>query len=364
MDPKLTIVIPYHAEEATMHFVKQQLNYYHFNITPMVVVLAVSGDNILKLELEQFIKKFNEPRFVIFKAEESNITNVVSFAKKIHDALKLVTTPYVAINGADDVIIPEAADKGTEVLAHNLDIAAVKGYTVVCYFNSGNFLSFDDLGIMNNLPIKRLKLALKDRDSIFYILRRTKDLVAEYENIVSLSKKSKIVANSFYHIEHFMALSLASLGKIYVFDSPWRLQGSHNNNHSSHTPASFLRVQLGVLDKANYEWFRSVTKNMDDLSYNYYKFLWVCSQIRGISITFKQIVYNFIHKKCSFMDSIRLFTYLILNKVYIFSQKGLPKKWFGERVEDFVKTEQYLSLKKHYFSEKDIELIESNNVSS
>ena len=242
----------------------------------------------------------------------------------------------------------------------------MKGRTV--YFNceSGELWVTKDLAILNDCPFDRIKLAIKDRDSIFYIIRRTSELVKEYANIISLLEKSSIVSKSPYHIEHFIALSLASSGKVYVFKSPWRLQCSHKNNHSSHTPASFLRVELGVIDKATYEWFKSVNQNMHGLmSYRYYRFLWVCHQIRGTSVTLRQIVYNFIYKNCSLIDSIRIFAYFILNKIYIFSQKLLPEKCFGERVklyesaEKIINTEQYSLLKQYYFSENDIKLLES-----
>ena len=361
MDFKFSIVIPYHTTSNTMHFIKRQLNYYHINSIPMTIVVAVSGDEILKVELEQFIKKLNDPRFVIFTTNENDIKNVVSFVKKIFDALKLVTTPYVVINGADDVILPEAACEGIEVLSNNPDIAAVKGHTI--YFNciSGKILISQDLEIIDNFPINRLKLAIKDRDSIFYIIRRTKDLVREYGNIVSLSKTSKIVSNSLYHIEHFKALSVASLGKVCIFKSPWRLQSSHKNNHTSHTNAAFVRVELGVVDKTTYEWFKSVNKNMHDLSYNIYKFLWEFHQIRGISVTLKQIAYNYIYKNCSLITSIRILIYFILNKILVLLQKCFDNKpGFFYNAEDFFKTEQYDLLKKYYFSENDIKLIESN----
>lgn len=365
MDCKFTIVIPYHAHSKTIDFLKRQLNYYHFNPIPMAVILAVSGNEIIKDELERFLKKLNNSRFIFFATDEKDITNVKPYIKKIFDALKLVTTPYVVINGADDVIIPEEVEKGIKILEKNLDIAAVKGHTIYFNCNSGNLFFSKDLEILNSCPIERLKLAIKDRDSIFYMIRRTEDLVREYENIVNLSIKSEIVGNSFYHIEHFKALSVASLGKVHIFNSLWRLQSSHENNHTSYVPASFIRIKLGVLDQDNYEWFKSVTKNMDGLNYNYYKFLWVCHQIRGISVTFKQIAYHLIHKNCGLIDSIRIFTYLILNKIYTFLQKFLPEKYFGERVnlygsaEDFIKTEHYSLLKKHYFSENNIKLIES-----
>ncbi|MDF3033457.1 MAG: hypothetical protein K0R76_411 [Alphaproteobacteria bacterium] len=368
MDCNFSIVIPYHAQASTIDFIKRQLNYYHFNSMPMTVIVALSGDEIIKGQLKQFMKKLNDSRFEIINTNEENITNWENFLNKIYKALKRVKTPYVAINGADDVFIPEELEKGIKILEQNLDIAGVKGHTIFFDCNSGNLKFSKDLAILNNCKIERLKLAIKDRDSIFYIIRRTKHLLREYKNIITLSKKSKIVAHSPYHIEHFLALSVASLGKVCVFNSPWRLQSSHDNNHNSHTPAAFLRIKLGVLDKDDYEWFKSVTGNMDGLGYHYYKFLWVCHQIRGISVTFKQVAYNFIHKKCSLRDFICISTYLIISKLYVFLQKFLPERCFDERVKlyegakDFIKTEQYKLLKKYYFSENDVKLIESKKI--
>jgi glycosyltransferase domain-containing protein len=363
--PFFSIVIPYHAQASTIGFIKRQLNYYHFHLTPMAIIVAVSGDKIVKDELEQFLKGLSDPRFEVIITNEKDITNWESYLSKIYKAIRRVETPYVAINGADDVFILDELEKGIKILEQNLDISGVKGHTIYFNCNSGSLKFSKDLGILNDCKIDRLKLAIKDRDSIFYIIRRTKDLLGEYGNIITLSKKSKIVAHSPYHIEHFLALSVASLGKVCVFNSPWRIQSSHDNNHNSHTPAAFLRIKLGVLDKDNYEWFKSVTGNMDGLGYHYYKFLWVCHQIRGISVTFKQVAYNFIHKKCSLRDFIRIFTYFILNKVYVFSEKFLPERCFGERLKlyegakDFTNTENYHLLKKHYFSENNIKLIES-----
>lgn len=362
MSNEFSIVIPYHAKPETINFVKRQLNYYHFNPTPMAVILAVSGDEIVKIELEQFIKELNDPRFVILMTNETNIINFEAFLKKIFEALKTVTTPYVIISGADDAIIPEAVCKGIEILANNIDVAAAKGYTINFSCQFGSFLISKNQEILNNLPIDRIKEFMKDRDSIFYIIRRTKDLVREYENIIKLSKKSKIVNTSFYHIDHFLSLSLTSLGKVYVFKCPWQLINTHENNHTSYMTASFTRVELGALERVNYEWFQSVNKNMLSLSYNHYKFLWVCHQIRGISLTLKQIAYHYLYKNCSLRNSARIFTYFLLHKVFILLKKlSSNESMYLNNPEDFFKTEEYAQLKKHYFSEENIKLIESKN---
>jgi len=361
MNNEFSIILPYHAIPETIDFVKRQLNYYHFNQTPMSVILAVSGDKMVNVELKQFIEKLNDSRFMMLTTDESNITNYQSFVNKIYNALQTVTTPYVVINGADDVIIPEAVCKGTEILSNHLDIAAVKGYTICFDCESGKFLICNYQEILDNSPLDRVRQLMKDYDSMFYIIRRTKELVGEYENIMILLEKSNIFYNSPYHIEHFKALSAVFLGKIYVFKSPWRLFNRHRNNHSSHTEAGFLRIKLGVLDKNNYEWFQSVTKNMSGLSYSYYRFLWVLHQIRGISVTLKQIAYHYLYKKCSFIASLRIFTYFILNKIFI-----LFKKIFSNRLSvlqdegNFFKSKHYELLKKHYFSEENIKLIEAN----
>lgn len=365
MDCRCSIVIPYHAQASTIDFLRRQLSYYYAHSTPSAVIVAVSGDDSLKGELKQFIKNLNDSRFVIFTVNESDITNKESFLKKIYDALRRVKTPYVIINGADDVIMAEAIGKGCEILANNPYIAAVKGHTTYFDCASGGLYIVNDLEIIDKCPLRRIKIAIMDRDSIFYIIRKTEDLVREFRNIVDLSIKSEIVGNSLYHIEHFLALSVASIGNVRIINSPWRVQTAHKDNHTAHTPASFIRFKLGVIDRDNYEWFQSVTNNMKFLNYKHYKFLWVCSQITNVSVTLKQIVYNLIHKKCSFVEFIRLSMYFFSNKIYVFSQKFLPKKFFSEKItingnaKDFVKTEHYKSLKKYYFTEKDIQLIES-----
>jgi len=360
MSREFSIVIPYYATAQTLDFLKRQLNYYHFNQTPMAVILAVSGDEMVESELEQFIKEIDDPRFVMFRAERSDITSMGSLIKKIFCGLKMVVTPYVVINGADDVIIPEAICKGTEILANNLDVSAAKGYTIRFNCESGELLTVKDSENLDNCPVKRLKEAIKDRTSIFYTIRRIEDLVREYENIINLSKKSKIVCNSPYHIEHFKALSVAALGKVCVFKHPWRLYNVHNNNHTSYINASFLRVELGVIDKTNYEWFSSVNKNMNRLHYGYYKFLWICSQIRGVSVTLKQIAYHYMYKNCSLINSARIFIYFLLHKIFNFFKKMISNEsGVLDNEECFFNAEQYDLLEKHYFSEKDLMLLAS-----
>jgi len=362
MAPEFSIVIPYYALASTIDFVKRQLTYYHFNSTPMAVILAVTGDTKVIAELESFIQNLADDRFKMLTTVEvkSEITNWESFLSRISATLKTVGTTYVIINGADDVIIPEAAIEGTEILSNNLDVAAVKGYTICFDCDSGKILALKDSELLDNSPVMRLKDVLKDRDSIFYIIRRTKDLSTEYDNILNLLKKSPTVRNSPYHIEHFIALCVASLGKVRVFNYPWRLATGHKNNHSSHTEGSFLRVEHGVLDKANYEWFKSVNPNMRDLSYNYYRFLWELHQVRGISVTLKQIAYHFLYKNSGFINSARISTYFVLHKLFIIFKRLFSSQVDFLNVKDnFFKPEHYSSLKKYYFSEHDIKLIES-----
>ena len=362
MSSEFTIVIPYYAISETIDFVKRQLNYYHFNPTPMTVILAVSGDEIATVELEQFIKGLNDSRFVMFTTEETDITNMESWLIKIFDGLKRVTTPYVVINGADDVVIPEAAHKGTDVLANNLDTAAVKGHTVYFDNNSGKLLISEDLDILDDCPINRLKDVMEYRDSFFYIIRRTKDLVREFENIVGLSKKPKNFHKSSYHLEHFNILSIAALGKVYVFKLPWRIQISHKNNSTSYSQHGFDRIELGALDMANYQKFKSGNINMQGLSYAHYKFLWVYNQIKQTSLTLEQIGYRYIYKSFRPIIFARIFTYFLLHKIFIFSKKlSSNESMYLNNPESFFKTEEYSLLKKYYFSAENIKLIESKN---
>lgn len=357
---EFSIVIPYHAQPSTLDFVKRQLNYYHNNITNFKVILAVTGDESVKAELNHFNNTLSDPRFSILSTAETDITNWETFLRKLEIAIKTVITPYVIINGADDVVIPEAALDGCKIMQEQSDVAAVKGYTVCLDCGTEAFEVLNDYEITSNSPLQRIKEAFKDRHSIFYIIRRTNDLAIEYENILSLLNKSPIVRKSPYHIEHFKALSLAATGKVYVFKYPWRLYNRHRNNHTSHTEAAYLRVELGAIEKENYNWFKSTNKNLQQINYLQYKILWVLHQIRGISITFKQLAYKTINRKCGFVNAIQMGIYIALHKIYMISRKFCNNYTYMLDINDnFFKPTHYAALKKYYFSTQDIELIES-----
>lgn len=362
MDSLFTIVIPYHAETKTLHFVKKQLNFYNSNPISVPIILAVSGDEHVTNELQEFIRDLNNQYFIVHIENEADIKNYNHFIKKIYEALKIVKTQYVVINGADDVIFPEMLAKGCQILENNPDVAATKGYTIAYYPDPINFLICNDQEILQKTPVKRVKEQLKDIDSMFYIIRRTEDLLRECQNINILSEKTDALRSP-YHIEHFMALSAVCLGKVYVFNQPWRIFTVHKDNHSAHTPASFIRVQTRVIEKSAYEWFQSVTPNMMCLSYAYYRFLWECMQIRGISVSLKQIISNFLYKDLSVIDVFRVLTYFILNKVFRLAKILLPTKdSFRSDQEHFFKSDEFKSLKEHYFSEEEVRLIESKEL--
>ena len=160
-----------------------------------------------------------------------------------------------------------------------------------------------------------------------------------------------------------MALSAVSLGKVYVIEKPWRIFTVHKDNHSAHTPAAFIRVQTRVIEKSAYEWFQSVTPNMMCLSYVYYHFLWECMQIRGISVSLKQIIYKFVHKECGFIDAARILIYFVLNKIFCLTKNILPtKESFHSDQRHFFKSDEFKALKEHYFSEEEVKLIESKGM--
>lgn len=357
---EFSIVIPYHAHPSTLDFVKRQLNYYHNDTTNFQVILAVTGDETVKSQLAEFNATLNDSRFSILSTTETDITNWEAFLHKLAIAIKTVTTPYVIINGADDVVIPEAAIDGCKILTEQADIAAVKGYTVCLDYDTSDFLILNDYENTSNSPLERIKEAFKDRDSIFYIIRRTSELSSEYENILNLLKRSPIVRKSPYHIEHFKALCLASSGKVRVFKYPWRIYNRHKNNHTSHTEAAYLRVELGIIDKEHYKWFQSVNQNLQQVSYTQYKYLWILHQIRGISITYKQLAYKTLYRKCSFINALKMSIYVSLHKVYMFVRKFYNNyTYILDSSTNFFKPKHYASLKQYYFSAQDINLIET-----
>jgi hypothetical protein len=102
---------------------------------------------------------------------------------------------------------------------------------------------------------------------------------------------------------------------------------------------------------------------MHVLSYNYYKFLWIFNQIRGISLNLKQIIYNTLYKKFRPATFFRIFSYFLLHKIFILLKKfSSGESIYFNNPENFLKTEEYAQLKKYYFSEKNIKLIESQSV--
>ena len=44
----LTIIIPYHAEKETLHFMERQLNYYNSHSVDVKVIVALSGHEKLR----------------------------------------------------------------------------------------------------------------------------------------------------------------------------------------------------------------------------------------------------------------------------------------------------------------------------
>ncbi len=361
--PQLSIVVPYHAEPKTMHFIKRQLSYYNSHPVSLGLVIAVSGESLLINELENFVSDLKNPNFIFLKTIEKSFVNFKAYIQKIHDALELVRTPYVALNGADDLIIPDVASEGVSVLEQNEDISGVRGQTIYFLNASGKILISKDQGIMDDLPFDRLKTVTKDYSSIFYVMRRQKDLLKDFEIILNFMERSLIVRKGLYHIEHFMALRLVGLGKLYVQEKPWRVQTSHNNNHTVHTPASIDRLELGVVSKKDYEWFQSQSTHIKSLSYCVYRILWEGAQARAVTINLKQIVYRFIKKQSNFVKSVRVLAYFLSNKVYMSFKISSPTIIVPSNHEkQFFQSGQYQLLKQNYFSEQDINLIELENV--
>lgn len=351
MQPNFTVVIPYHAAPETFDFLRRQLNYYHHNSTIMKVIMAVSGDEDVQKRIKELLTELDDDRFSIFTVQERNIKNNEAFVQKIYDALKLVQTPYVVLNGADDVVIPEMVSKGAAILAENPDIAATKGYTFG--YEKGSLFYLPEFEIPNDNPFERLKEYMKDRDSFFYIIRRTKELLKEFSLIMNLLGKDKIIGESLYHIEHLMCLLLVDCGKIVLFKYPWRIFNSHVNNHTSHTPASFIRVEKGVINKQSYKFIQSESNNLVCLSYWRYKLLWIFHQTRGISINLRQVIYRVLHKKCTLKDGLHITIYLFFHKMFVMIDSILAKKSIpNNKIDMLFNHKSYGEIKKYYFEQQ------------
>lgn len=356
--PSFSIVIPYHGHVSTIDFIKKQLNYYHAHSIPMPVIVALSGDEIIQTEFVQFVEGLQDSRFEVLHSHETNITNWESYLRKIYDALKRVKTPYVILNGADDVIIPSAVHKGIEIFDRNSDVAAVWGTNIYFTYETGDTFCYKQNEYLGNTTTDRVEQYMKSFMPIFYSIRRTDDLQREYRNFIDLSNRyDKFIKNALL-MEFFQDLSIVSMGKVYYMDTPWRIVGSRGNAQPPYSMGCFNRYS--VIDRDNFEWLKSVSKNMEGLSYNHYKYLWIWRNIRNMHVSFVMVAYNFIKKQCTLRAAIMISLYHIANKIYRLYTKFYPRESFlFVNCKPFFKTDEYKKLEKHYFSEKDLKLLTS-----
>lgn len=109
-------------------------------------------------------------------------------------------------------MIIDAACDCLGVISKKSDVTAVKGNWFNYHKATGQLFLFRDTDILQETPVERVKSTMEDRDSIFYVMRHTKDLVREFDAVVQLTKRTPEVCNSYYHVEHLMAINLAASG--------------------------------------------------------------------------------------------------------------------------------------------------------
>lgn len=87
MTNQFTILIPYHAELSTLDMLKRQLNYYSKFDQSFLVLLALSGDRNLILQVQEFVANLSD-EFAFFAVEEADIKNKRAFYDKLLDLVK------------------------------------------------------------------------------------------------------------------------------------------------------------------------------------------------------------------------------------------------------------------------------------
>lgn len=357
--PFFSIVIPYYAQSETIDLLKRQLNYYHNHEVSCFVIIAVSGQKNAIQNLQKFIEDIHNPYFKIVNHDDENIKNIDTFISKTYEAIQTVTTPYAVINGADDVLILDTVAKCCNELASNPEISGIKGHTVYYNANNGKIFCSNDINIIGHKASDRIKYVIQDRDSIFYIVQKSATLLEEFRIISTIYQSAQdLFAENLFLIEHIRALNVASLGNVKVLDSPWRVQTTHDNNHSAHTPAAFVRIKKGLLDRDSYKLFQELNISMKNMSNAKYQLLSIFSQIKSAHTTSRQILYELFHRRISLKSFLKISIYFLLNKLFkfFFSKKPMNYYYFNN---DFITTKIYGSLKKQYFSATDISLIES-----
>ena len=344
MNCNFTIIIPYHAAEQTIDFLKRQLTYYFFSPVPVLIILAVSGNKEVKIELKKFCEQLNCSRFSFFEVDEEDVKNGKAFFEKIILALNFVTTPYVTLCGADDLIILETGVECTEVLNNKPDVVAVVG-SIVAISHNGSFSIFDQLAILDECPILRIKHVLSIPNQTFYSMRRKEELIDEFKKSLSYILDAREISKSYCNLELAMAMDLVVSGKIHKLGDFFMLKSVHPNNSGSYEPSFEDRITSGSIHKFSNEYFKIVKKQLPRINYVSYKFLFLRYQIQNMRSTIKQILYNFLYKKWGFSASVHLLIYVVLK--YLFHLHR-PSTTVIENGSDFFNSTHYDAFKKYY----------------
>lgn len=113
---------------------------------------------------------------------------------KVRAGIALVDSPYVALSADDDFVVPSALNAGVSLLAEQPTCSATHGHAVTFTLRNGevrgkidDVLNYPQRSIEGDSASIRLLDHLADYTTTWYSVRRTTDLVADWDAVVTVS---------------------------------------------------------------------------------------------------------------------------------------------------------------------------------
>jgi len=222
------------------------------NLVTLIVILHNRHNNVERLM--EYYKDFESPIILadsstkahVFKHKKTGLNHLympgISYAEKIEQTLKYVTTPYVVMCADDDFIVPSGLYQCVEFLENNKDYTVAQGLILIYYKYTINLkLRFGILYNQNytrseNEPLQRLELLFSPYKSLLYAVHRTSSLQKAFNNA------GKSIKNLYLN-EYVASILPVLFGK--SMDLPFLYQVREYSDVSDDKSTDNLEVILG-----------------------------------------------------------------------------------------------------------------------
>lgn len=310
-EPYFSIVIPYFAQEGTLQFLKDQLNFYHSDNINISVIVALSGNPTFKKQLMSFVEGLKDQRIQYLNFDEEDISSVYGFHAKTVAAIKTVKTPYMILCGGDDLIIPNSCLEGVGILKKNPCVIAVMGNTLYFFQESKKLSTFKQAAYDEKTPASRIKHMLKNYQPNFYSLRRTHEILQLFEK--ELVKKS--ISSNANHTEIANNLDVLIQGKLKTTAESFMIRRCHSIGSHQIWENFNDSISSGSLDKFSKAYYNLIKEKIN-CPYFIYKFFFFRYKATYMETSLKQVAYNFLYKGLNLKDTARFCFYIFTKNLF------------------------------------------------